>query len=119
MLFAGDEIGLEGVLGEDSRRPMPWHRREQWDEQTLATYAALASARAAHPALVHGGLRWAHVDEDCLAFLREHPDGDVLVVARRAPGEPLDLDLPREPELILSTEPDGSTDGPSVTLWHV
>jgi len=43
----------------------------------------------------------------------------VLVVARRAPGEPLDLDLPREPELILSTEPDGSTDGPSVTLWHV
>lgn len=119
MLFAGDEIGLEGVLGEDSRRPMPWHRREDWDEQTLATYAALASARATHPALVHGGLRWAHVDEDCLAFLREHPDGDVLVVARRAPGEPLDLDLPREPELILSTEPDGSTDGPSVTLWRV
>ena len=119
MLFAGDEIGLEGVLGEDSRRPMPWHRREQWDEQTLATYAALAAARADHPALVHGGLRWAHVDEDCLAFLREHPDGDVLVVARRASGEPLDLDLPREPELMLSTEPDGSTDGPSVTLWRV
>ena len=119
MLFAGDEIGLEGVLGEDSRRPMPWHRRELWDEQTLATYAALAAARADHPALVHGGLRWAHVDEDCLAFLREHPDGDVLVVARRASGEPLDLDLPREPELILSTEPDGSTDGPSVTLWRV
>lgn len=119
MLFAGDEIGLEGVLGEDARRPMPWHRREQWDEQTLATYAALASARAEHPALVHGGLRWAHVDEDCLAFLREHPEGDVLVVARRAAGEPLELGLPGTPELILSTEPDGSTDGPSVTLWRL
>jgi alpha-glucosidase len=119
MLFAGDEIGLEGVLGEDSRRPMPWHRREQWDEQTLATYAALAAARAEHPALVHGGLRWAHVDEDCLAFLREHPEGDVLVVARRAAGAPLDLGLPGTPDLILSTEPDGSTDGPSVTLWRL
>ena len=119
MLFAGDEIGLEGVLGEDSRRPMPWHRREQWDEQTLATYAALAAARDEYPALVHGGLRWAHVDEDCLAFLREHPEGDVLVVARRAAGKPLDLGLPGTPELILSTEPDGSTDGPSVTLWRL
>jgi len=119
MLFAGDEIGLEGVLGEDSRRPMPWHRRETWDEATLSTYAALAAARREHPALVHGGLRWAHVDEDCLAFLREHPAGTVLVVARRAAGAPLDLPLPTTPELLLSTEPDGPVDGPSVTLWAV
>ena len=32
MIFAGDEIGLEGVNGEDARRPMPWHRREEWDD---------------------------------------------------------------------------------------
>ena len=115
MLFAGDEIGLEGVLGEDSRRPMPWHRREDWDEATLATYAALARARATHPALVHGGLRWAHVDEDCLAFLREHPAGTLLVVARRAPGSPLDLGL--DTDLVISTEDD--TDGPSVSIWSV
>ena len=119
MLFAGDEIGLEGVLGEDSRRPMPWHRREGWDEATLSTYAALAAARREHPALVHGSLRWAHVDEDCLAFLREHPAGTVLVVARRAAGVPLDLPLPTTPELLLTTEPDGAVDGPSVTLWAV
>ena len=115
MVFAGDEIGLEGVLGEDSRRPMPWHRREDWDEATLATYAALAAARAEHPALVHGGLRWAHVDEDCLAFLREHPAGTLLVVARRAAGAALDLGL--ESDLVLSTEDD--TDGPSVSIWSV
>jgi alpha-glucosidase len=98
---------------------MPWHRRETWDEATLSTYAALAAARREHPALVHGGLRWAHVDEDCLAFLREHPAGTVLVVARRAAGAPLDLPLPTTPELLLSTEPDGPVDGPSVTLWAV
>ncbi len=26
MVFAGDEIGLEGEWGEDARRTMPWDR---------------------------------------------------------------------------------------------
>ena len=86
MIFAGDEIGLEGVLGEDSRRPMPWQHRERWDTTTLEAYAALARARREHVALRRGGLRWAHVDDDTLVFVREHPEGDVLVAARRAAG---------------------------------
>ena len=86
MLFAGDEIGMEGVLGEDSRRPFPWHRPEAWDDETLATYAGLARLRHEHEALRRGGLRWAHVDDDALVFLREHPAGSVLVAARRAGG---------------------------------
>ena len=28
MVFAGDEIGLEGDWGEDARRTMPWSRPE-------------------------------------------------------------------------------------------
>jgi alpha-glucosidase len=91
MVFAGDEIGLEGVNGEDARRPMPWHRREEWDEQTLTTYADLARLRREHPALRRGGLRWAHVDDDTIAYLREHPDQTVLVVARRAAGSAFTL----------------------------
>ena len=91
MLFAGDEIGLEGVLGEDSRRPFPWQHPEAWDEQTLATYAALARLRHEHEALRRGGLRWAHVDDDALVFLREHPAGSALVAVRRAAGAPIDL----------------------------
>ena len=31
MVFAGDEIGLEGDWGEDARRTMPWSRPETWD----------------------------------------------------------------------------------------
>ncbi|WP_435748049.1 glycoside hydrolase family 13 protein [Nocardioides sp. SYSU DS0663] len=92
MVFAGDEIGLEGVLGEDSRRTMPWDRPEAWDQTTLATYAALAAARRDHEALRRGGLRWVHVDDDVLVFLREHPTGSVLVCARRAGGPAIDLD---------------------------
>ncbi|MBD8868378.1 glycoside hydrolase family 13 protein [Nocardioides donggukensis] len=84
MIFAGDEIGLEGVLGEDSRRPMPWAEPDRWDHETLATYGALAGLRRAHPSLRRGGLRWLHVDDDVLVLLREHPSGSVLVTARRS-----------------------------------
>lgn len=86
MVFAGDEIGLEGVLGEDGRRPMPWAHHESWDTATLEVYGALARLRREHPALIEGGLRWAYADDDALAYLREHPDGSLLIVARRTAG---------------------------------
>ena len=65
MLFAGDELGLEGVTGEDARRPMPWDTSDEWDRRTLATYADLSRLRRAQVALRRGGLRWAHADDDC------------------------------------------------------
>jgi len=91
MVFAGDEIGLEGVLGEDSRRTMTWDRPEAWDRETLAHYRTLARLRREHVALRRGGLRWAHVSADALVFLREHPAGSVLVCARRASGPEIRL----------------------------
>lgn len=104
MVFAGDEIGLEGVLGEDSRRPMPWHRRDTWDHATLGTYGALSALRRDHAALRRGGLRWVHVDDDVLVFLREHDEGSLLVEARRSAGADVALPLPAG-DLLLSTEP--------------
>jgi alpha-glucosidase len=82
MVFAGDELGLTGVNGEDSRRPMPW------GSPTLGYYRDLLALRRASEALRRGGLRWAHVDADCLAYLRESPDERLLVFARRAAGAP-------------------------------
>jgi alpha-glucosidase len=116
MVFAGDELGLEGVNGEDARRPMPWHRPDAWDHETLATYAALAAVRHDHVALRRGGLRWAHIGEDTLAFLREHPEETLLVVARRAPGPPLDLPL-AVGEPVVATSDDPSATG--VTVYRV
>ena len=46
MLFAGDEIGLEGAWGEDGRRTMPWDRRDTWDESLMAEYRRLIGAAA-------------------------------------------------------------------------
>ena len=91
MIFAGDEIGLEGVVGEDSRRTMPWDHPETWDHVTLATYSALANLRHTQVTLRRGGLRWAHVGPDALVFLREHPEGSILVCARRTGGPPIAL----------------------------
>ncbi|MFI7522606.1 glycoside hydrolase family 13 protein [Micromonospora globbae] len=89
MIFAGDELGLTGDMGEASRTPMPWHRPESWDQATFAAYRALVALRRNEPALRHGGLRWVHHDPDTLVFLRESPDATVLVLARRAAGPPV------------------------------
>ncbi|MCL8024124.1 glycoside hydrolase family 13 protein [Nocardioides bruguierae] len=139
MLFAGDEIGLEGVLGEDSRRTMPWHRPESWDTATLDAYRALAGLRTSTPALTRGSLRWAHADDDTLVFVREHPAGSVLVAARRAAGDAVALPASAmltgadelAGDLLLSTE-QGAADlkvrkgtvqlpagGPGLTVWSL
>ncbi|HEV7711371.1 MAG TPA: glycoside hydrolase family 13 protein [Asanoa sp.] len=91
MLYAGDEIGLTGANGEDARRPFPWHRPDRWDRHTLDVYARLAALRRATEPLRRGGLRWVHARGDALAFLRESPAGRLLVLAARAPHDPVRL----------------------------
>jgi alpha-glucosidase len=127
MIFAGDELGLRGVNGEHSRTPMPWHRPESWDARTLGHYRDLLRLRRDQAALRHGGLRWCHAGPDTLVFLRETASERVVVLARRAPGEPV-----RMPGLDPAANayggasdlvPDGEgavtlpADGPTVQVW--
>ena len=65
---------------------MPWHRPDSWDRTTLGRLRALTAVRRASVALRQGGLRWAHVDDDAVAYLRETADERMLVLARRAVG---------------------------------
>jgi alpha-glucosidase len=60
---------------------------------TLEAYRVLLGARRASPALATGGLRWLHVGTDSLAFVREHPDESVLIVAARHQSEPVRIPL--------------------------
>ncbi|KNC20011.1 hypothetical protein AC792_03095 [Arthrobacter sp. RIT-PI-e] len=92
-VFAGDEIGLTGVDGEHSRTPFPWQHRDQWDQLTLDAYQALIALRRQHVALRHGGLRWVHIGDDSMTYLREHADERILVHAARAGHQPLTLPL--------------------------
>ena len=62
MIFAGDELGLEGEWGEDGRRTMPWDEQESWDEALLDGYRRLAALRRTSPALQRGAIRYvAHL----------------------------------------------------------
>ena len=115
MVFAGDELGLEGVDGEDSRRTMPWQAREHWDTATMDLYAALARLRRDHVALRRGGLRWVRVAADDLAFLREHPGGSVLVQVSRTGDPAPDIPGVESGEPLLTV----GADGPRATIWQV
>ena len=79
VLFAGDEFGLRGALGEEARTPLPWGTVPELS----GFYAELSRLRRGMPALRTGGLRWLHAGDDSLAFVRETTDQSVLVVASR------------------------------------
>ena len=49
MVFAGDELGLEGEWGEDARRTMPWDRSDAWDTALLDEYRRLIGLRRSRP----------------------------------------------------------------------
>ena len=60
MVFAGDELGLEGDWGEDARRTMPWDAAaRRWDTALLDEYRALIALRRSSDALARGGIRYA------------------------------------------------------------
>lgn len=93
MMFAGDEIGLEGAWGEDARRTMPWHETGSWDAELLAQYRTLIALRRSSDALARGGMRYAFVGDDAIAYLRETSDERLLCLASRAQHAPIRLSI--------------------------
>ena len=91
-IFAGDEIGLEGSWGEDSRRTINWEDRSQWDYEFMAQVKKLIELRKTHDALINGGLRWVAVEDDFIAYLRESKNESILtLVARHAVSTKIDI----------------------------
>ena len=89
MIFAGDELGLEGEWGEDARRTMPWSSRDSWDETLLDGYRRLIALRRSQPALASGGMRYVHVVRGRDRVLRRTRDEALLCLASRAPHDPI------------------------------
>jgi alpha-glucosidase len=130
MIFAGDELGLEGSWGEDARRTMPWSRPESWDAELFEAYRRLIALRRASSALARGGCRWAHVDADCLAYVRETRSERLLCLASRDAHEPLRIPLARlgaaeletlygDKATIASGDAVLPADGPSFHVWRL
>jgi alpha-glucosidase len=91
-LFYGDEIGLGGASDDQGRAPMPWEHQDRWDEVTRAFVRRMVGLRRDSVALRRGGLRWLHVAEDDLVYVRDHPDERVLVHLSRDEVDVLELD---------------------------
>jgi alpha-glucosidase len=53
----------------------------------------LIALRRASAALAHGGIRYAYVDDDVIAYLREAPDERLLCLASRDEHGPVRLSL--------------------------
>jgi alpha-glucosidase len=125
MLFAGDELGLEGEWGEDARRTMPWSRRGTWDEPLLEDFRRLIALRRSSEALARGGLRYVFVDDDVIAYLRETPGGRLLCLASRASHEPVRVPFASLETLYgVDAEPAGRdallpAEGPSFHVWRL
>jgi alpha-glucosidase len=128
MLFAGDELGLEGAWGEDARRTMPWDAPERWDTALIEEYRRLIALRRSSEALARGGIRYAHVGDDVVAYLRESSSEQLLCLAARAPHEPVRLALAaRELEPLYGgarVRVDAGVaelpaDGPAFHVWRV
>jgi alpha-glucosidase len=84
VIFAGDEVGLEGINGEHARKTMPWGDPSRWDDGIHATYRGLLAARSSSAALRTGGLRWVLITDETVAYVRSAADESVLVVVSRS-----------------------------------
>jgi alpha-glucosidase len=93
MIFQGDEIGAEGLWGEDARTTFPWDNPDKWDMETFNLYKALIALRKSSEALIDGGLRWVHISEDLIVYLRETKTDRLLVAVSRYSVENEAIDL--------------------------
>ena len=127
MIFAGDELGLEGEWGEDARRTMPWDRPDAWDATLLDGYRRLdraspleRRARERRDAL-RPRLR------DAIAYVRETRASRCSASRRRAPHEPIRLrSHARFAELETLYGEDARVadgvlpaDGPAFHVWRI
>jgi len=130
MVFAGDELGLEGAWGEDARRTMPWNRQDAWDTALLGEYRRLIALRRSSPALARGGIRFAFVDDEVIVYLRETGGERLLCLASRDEHAPVRLPLSglgaRELECLYGSDAELESDeavlpaaGPSFHVWRL
>jgi alpha-glucosidase len=121
MVFAGDELGVEGAWGEDARRTMPWANPGSWDVALLETYRTLLRLRRSSDALARGGIRYLHVSDDAVLYLRESRAESLLCLAARARHEPIFTPYTQLETLYGEDARDGvlPVDGPSFHIWRV
>jgi alpha-glucosidase len=83
VIWAGDEFGLDGHNGEESRTPIPWNNERPNDRTMLVNYKAFAKIRKENTALHDGSMRFVYVSNEVIAYVRENKKQTILIVATR------------------------------------
>ena len=83
MIWAGDEFGLDGFNGENSRTPLPWNNERPNDASLIEVYSTLAKIRRENIALTEGGLRFLLATKEAVVYVREHKKQSILVSVNR------------------------------------
>lgn len=82
-IYYGDEVGLLDDPQLAGRACMTWEPA-YWDQELHAFYKALISLRRTSPILQGGGFQILMIEQDVIAYQREHPAGRIIVVAQRS-----------------------------------
>jgi alpha-glucosidase len=82
-IYYGDEIGIAGGADPDCRRCMIWDE-DQWEGDLRTTYRNLIALRRNSPALRWGGFQLLYAAEHTLAYLRDAPEEQLIIIAHRA-----------------------------------
>jgi glycosidase len=113
LIYYGDEIGLPGAGDPDNRRMMQWSNYNAGQQALLARMQALATIRAAHPAMRRGARTTLDVSEDLWVYQLQTGAGDptpdtVYVAINRSDGDLATSKLPAGLTELLTNTPEGA-----------
>lgn len=91
MIFAGDEFGLEGTTGEESRTPLPWNGERKTDPSLLPIYSELSQIRKKHRVLADGAIRFLYASKEAVVYARESKTETLLVLVSRKKDKKIEL----------------------------
>ena len=100
---------------------MPWGDPGEWDEALLDGYRRLAALRRSTRALARGSIRYVHVGDDAIAYLRETRTDRLLCLASRAPHDPIVVPFPELETLHGEDAHEGvlPASGPAFHVWRI
>ena len=94
VIWAGDEFGLDGFNGENSRTPLPWKNERKHDTSMLPIYQQLTKIRRENSALNEGSMRFIYSSPEAVVYVREDKKQTIVVCVTR--GADKNIKLPKD-----------------------
>lgn len=103
VIWAGDEFGLDGFNGENSRTPIPWNNERKHDKSMLPIYQQLTKLRKTNSALNDGSMRFIYASAEAIVYVRENSKQSVVVCVTRGTDDEILIPKDAVPHLAKAT----------------